>query len=153
MLPKPQSALLFLAASSIAAEAHAVRPLPGQWQQTIVIEVVDDETHEYTKLSEKTRTVCLSAEALSEPPLGPERVVRAGGTCDPVESKISPELGSELWRISCQTPEGKKHRMVSEVTYTESSMRSVLHSISEHQGEVVEGKVTTESKRVGACTP
>jgi len=135
-----------------AAVGDAPPMLPGAWRQTTVIEVIDDETRVFTKLSERTETLCLTAAALAQPPLSSEKMERSGGKCEPIEREVMQDQASEVWRISCQAPNGKKYHMVSEVAYTQTTMRSVLHSVSEYLGEVIEGRVTTESERIGECT-
>ena len=124
--------------------------LPGAWRQTVVVEFMDDETKAFTKLSENTTTVCYTAEALAQPPLSSEKIDRAGGRCEPIEREVKQDGASEVWRISCQAANGKKYRMVSAVTYTASSMHNVVHSISEFEGEVIEGRVTTVSELANA---
>jgi len=127
--------------------------LPGAWRQTVVVEVMDNETKVFTKLSENSTTACFTAEARAQPPLSSEKIDRAGGRCEPIEREAKQDGSSEVWRISCQAANGKKYRMVSELTYSASSMLNVLRSVSEYEGEVIEGRVTTQSERVGECKP
>ena len=127
--------------------------LPGAWRQTVVVEVMDDETKVFAKLSENTTTACFTAEALAEPPLSSEKIDRAGGKCEPIEREAKQDGSSEVWRISCQAANGKLYRMVSEVTYGASSMLNVLRSVSKYEGEVIASRVTTRSERVGECKP
>jgi len=151
--PKLRIALAVAVLVGWRAEAHAAPPmLPGAWRQTVVFELLDNETRALKRISENTTISCFTAARLARPPLSPEKVTESGGKCEQANREIKPD-GSDVWQMTCQTLSGTKYRSVFERFHTASRMRGVLHSITEYRGEVVEGRVTTEGERIGECTP
>jgi hypothetical protein len=152
---KPVRATLAIGlAISFARLVHAAPPmLPGAWEQTSVFEIIDNETRVAKKLSEGKTTACFTSATLVRPPLSPEKITRLGGRCEPARKDADPARASEVWRMSCESADGKKYRMVSEMSYTETAMRGTLLSVTEYRGEVIEGRMTMEGRRIGECKP
>ncbi|WP_457334859.1 DUF3617 domain-containing protein [Rhizobacter sp. P5_C2] len=147
-------ALAVAIATSAVKPACAAPPmLPGAWEQASLIELIDNETRIARKLSESKTTACFTASTLAKPPLNSEKITRLGGKCELPKKDANSVGASETWRISCESADGKKYRLVSQLTYTQTTMRSVLLSTTEYRGEIAEGRVTTEGKRIGECTP